>query len=351
MKKTFFTLFFLIVMLCAILPSCDDGTSINKVLGVGAEAPMFISYKAAPGNEIEFQFSVPVKVIEAYISEGLDIVPFPDEYKATVTLRLKDDHSGGKSITADLLVEDADGNSLNLLVPFKTRNNRIPALRLNEVRLDYGKNSSGRYTVEFIEIFTETAGNLGAMRLFAVSTSMDEPIYEFPPAEVGAGEYITLHMRTVNEEESRDELGDKLDLSVTKVSKEGDISDEARDLWVGSKEKYLHKADVIYLVNQDDIIIDALVIADSPASWAKNKTLSAAAEMLAKQGAWLSGDGSAVKSPGYTDAVDSAKTTATRTLCRDETVADNDTLSNWYTCDTSNASPGDKNSARRYTAK
>ncbi|MDR2795625.1 MAG: hypothetical protein LBB47_02800 [Spirochaetaceae bacterium] len=352
MRKEFFALFFAFTLLCVILQSCEDDAAINKILGVGANAPVFISYKAVSGAEVEFQFSVPVKVLEAYVDEAVRFEPFPeDEYALIVTLKFAGDHSGGMSITADLLVEDADGNSLNLLVPFKTRNNRLPALKLNEVRFDYGKNSNGIYTLEFIELRAEADGNLGAMRLFVASTSMDEPVYEFPQAEVKAGDYIVLHMRTKEGDTAKDELGDKLDLSSAKASKDDDVSDTARDLWVGGNEKTLHKADVIYLVDQDDKIIDALVVADSSDAWAKNKTLAKAAELLAKQGAWFSKDGKPVKSPGYTDSVVNDKTTATRTLCRDETATDSNTLSDWYICDTSKATPGEKNSDKRYQGK
>ena len=355
MRKEFSALFFLTALLCAILMSCEDNVAINKVLGMGTEAPVFISYKATSGTEVQFQFSVPVVVVEAYMNEAnagesLDLEEFSGEYESTVALRFKEDISGGKSITADLLVEDADGNSLNLLVTVKTRNYRMPwNLRLNELRLDQTKSSStGKYSIEFIELYTEEAGNLGAMRLFVASMGIDEPVYEFPTAEVKAEEYITLHMRTKAGEAVKDELGDATNLSGIKVSNEKDVNDTARDLWVPVDIKYLHKTDVIYLVDQDDVVIDALVIAEKSDVWAKNKTFSSAAELLAKQGVWLAGDGEAVKSPGYADAVDSNGTTATRTLCRDEDKPDSNTLADWYICATSNATPGEKNSTKRY---
>ncbi|MDR2343202.1 MAG: hypothetical protein LBD86_01565 [Spirochaetaceae bacterium] len=358
MRKEFFASFFLGALLCGILPSCDDSTEINRVLGLGTEAPVFVSYKAASGTEIDFQFSVPVKVLGARLiathedqNLELELENFSGEYESTIALHLKEDHSGGKSIIADILVEDTGGNSLNLLVPVKTRNYRLPSLRLNEVRTEQGTSSKGKYSIEFIELYTKTEGNLGAMRLFLASMGIDEPVYEFPGAEVNANEYITLHMRTKNGDTVKDELGENTGLSEITVSNEKDVSSTARDLWVPVDTKYLHNTDVIYLVDQDDLIIDALVIAESPDAWTKNKTLTKAAELLAKQGAWLDKNGGAVKSPGYTDAVDSDKTTATRTLCRDEAKTDSNTLSDWYICNTSKATPGAKNSTERYNTK
>jgi hypothetical protein len=331
-------------VLCAVLMSCSDDTAINKVLGGYAEAPVFISYSAVSSDEIQFQFSVPVKVVDAYLDTDAEFEPFPDIYEPTIALKFLSDHSGGESITAGFLVEDADGNSLNLLVPFKTRNSRIPKILINEIRLDYSKPS-----VEFIEFRTETAGNLGAMRLFLASTSVEDSIYEFPPVEVAEGEYITLHLRTLNADIEVDELDGNLGKSG--ASKDADANNEARDLWVPGSVKYLHDSDVIYLLDQDDMILDALLIAENASGWTKYKNLSKAAEFAAKQAAWFNGDGDAVKTPDHTDAVASNNATVTRTLCRDETKPDSNTFADWYICDNSKASPGGRNSDKKFVPK
>jgi hypothetical protein len=344
MKKQSFMTALTALALCAVLMSCADDTAINKVLGGYAEAPVFIAYKAASSTEIEFQFSVPVRVVDSYLDKDMEFEPFPETYEPTIALRFLSDRSGGESITAAFLVEDADGNSLNLLVPFKTRNERMPEILLNEVRLINEKPAS-----EFIEFRAKTAGNLGAMRLFAASASIEDPIYEFPTVEVAKGEYITLHLRTRDAAKELDELGEDLKKAKSEASK--DVSDEARDLWIpGASVKYLHSADVIYLLDQDDRIIDALLIAEGSSDWSKNKNLSKAAEFAAKQGAWLNKDGEQVKTPDHTDAVVSKGTTKTRTLCRNETKADSNTLADWYICKASNATPGGENSTELYVA-
>jgi hypothetical protein len=337
MQKLFF------IFICAALLSCADDTDINKIMGVASEAPVFIAYRAESGTEVKFQFSTPVKIIQAFLDTEDEIEPFTDEYDRSISLRFTSDHSGGKAFTADLLVEDADGNSLNVLVPFKTRNDRMPKLLINEMRFD----GSSAPASEFIELYTKTSGNLGAMRLFMAYTSLDEPIYEFPPVEVAAGEYITLHLRTRGTDTAIDELGNALNLS--KAGRADDAKDDARDLWVPGSTKYLHKtADVIYLLDQDDMILDGLAVAENGSStWDKNKNFSKAAELLAKQGSWLDASGKAVKTPGTADTVNSAGTTMTRTLCRDETVGDSNTLADWYICNGS-ASPGAKNNEVRY---
>jgi hypothetical protein len=332
----------LAAILCAV--SCADDAAINNVLGSGSETPVFLSYKAASGTEIVFQFSSPVKVISANLDSDDEYEPFPDKYDKAVELRFLADNSGGRSITADLLVEDAYGNSLNVLVPFKTRNDSLPQLVINELRLEYPDNGS-----EFIELHTLTSGNLGAMRLFAASTSIEEPIYEFPPVKVSAGEYIVLHLRTLTGDIAVDELGD--DLNKAKPARPNDINDDSRDLWLPGSVKYLHDDDVIYLVDQDDNIIDGLAIhGDSSKLWDSNKNLSKAAEFMAKQGAWLGANGEAVKSPGSADAVNSHKNTMTRTLCRNEEMPDSNTMQDWYICNDGKATPGKKNNTAIYVS-
>jgi hypothetical protein len=344
MQKQFFNFLplYLAAILCAV--SCADDTAINHVLGSGSETPVFISYKAVSGTEIVFEFSSPVKVISANLDSDDEFEPFPGKYDKAIELRFLVNNSGGRSITADLLVEDAYGNSLNVLVPFKTRNDNLPQLVINEIRLDYNKPSS-----EFIELHTLTAGNLGAMRLFAASTSIEEPIYEFPPVNVGADEYIILHLRTLETDTAIDELGD--DLNLAKAAKTTDTNDDSRDLWVAGSVKYLHDDDVIYLVDQDDNVLDGLAIADNSTNWDKNKNLPKAAEFMAKQGKWLNANGEAVKTPGYADAVNSSNATPTRTLCRDETKPDGNTMQDWYVCANGSATPGGKNNEKHYIPK
>jgi hypothetical protein len=227
-----------------------------------------------------------------------------------------------------------------VLVPFKTRNDNLPQLVINEIRLDYNKPS-----LEFIELRTLTAGNLGAMRLFAAAASIEEPIYEFPPVNVGAGEYIILHLRTLEGDTAIDELGD--DLNLAKAAKTSDTNDDSRDLWVAGSTKHLQKSDVIYLIDQDNNVIDGIALAEDSTKWDKNKNLSKAAEFMAKQGAWLNAEGEAVKTPGYADTVSSNGTTLTQTLCRDETKLDSNTMKDWYVCARSSATPGGKNSEKR----
>jgi hypothetical protein len=220
----------------------------------------------------------------------------------------------------------------------------MPDLFINEIRTENSKPK-----VEYIELYSNSAGNLGALRVFVASFSVTQPVYEFPPVEINAGEYIVLHLRTT-EEGCVDETGSNLALSGGTDAQPG-----ARDFWVPGNTKHIHKTTAVYLVDQDDRIIDVVLLSENANSWgsaAMTTKMTAAAEFIASQGAWLP-MGVTQMAPGtYTltpaDAVSSAGTTNTRTICRNETLGRGNKPQNWYIAATSSATPGRPNSNKRY---
>jgi hypothetical protein len=248
---------------------------------------------------------------------------------------LEEAMGAGERFVADLLVEDELGNTLGVLIPFRARNDRVPRLVITELRTEYANPK-----VEFVEIKTLSAGNLGAIRLFIAGTGMEEPIFEFPPVEVAAGEYLVLHLRTLDPA-SVNETGNNLGLS------QGiEALPDARDFWVPGALKRLRKTDAVLLLDQDDTVLDGVLLSENPDTvWAK-EDLNKAAELLAAQKAWLSAMDSATR-----EAVPTKGTTATRTICRNEAAGDTNTAADWYICATSQASPGRPNSNKRYEPK
>jgi len=325
--------------ICAVFctaSSCATGTGEDAaahILGKRSEAPVFHSCKAVSETEINFEFSAPVKVVSLHFSPAIQVDEVEDG--STVRVRFSRGLGPGERLSADLLAEDSNGNTINVLVPIRTRNSRIPSLRINEIRTEYSKPKC-----EFIELKTVKAGNLGALRVFIAGNFKAPMVYEFQPIEVAAGEYITLHLRTT-EETNRDELGKNLD-----ESGGADSSPTGRDLWIPGSAKLLHKTDAIYLLDQDDNVVDAVMISESADPWWNKDYLAEAAEWLFNAGAWKSPDGTLC---GPDNATSSAGTTLTRTICRDETLtANSGTAADWYITANSNTTPGKPNSAKRY---
>jgi len=324
--------------------SCSTDGSIQQILGKSVQAPVFLDCRPVTSTEIVFKFSLPVRVVSLNFDAGLETESVEDgsEVRISFSRALEE----GKKITADILVEDADRNTLNVIVPFRARNDRMPALVFNELRFD---NSSSNNKVEFVEFKVLEPGNLGAMRLFIAHQSLSSPFYEFPPAEVKAGEYVVLHTRTV-EEGCVDETGENLGLS-----KGVEALSDARDFWIPGNKKLLHNTNGLWLLDQDDRIIDALLLSETAdlagVSAALAKTFAASAEFLGKKKAWypLSGDAATEGwIPAPSDAVITKGTTNTRTLCRDETIPARPRADNWYITATSSATPGKLNNPKRY---
>ncbi|MDR2617482.1 MAG: hypothetical protein LBC62_01310 [Treponema sp.] len=314
--------------------TCSSEAAIQQVLGNSAEAPVFLDCRAVSSDEVVFRFSLPVKVVSLVFDPPGEagILDAGEEVK----VKLYRPFNGGEKITADILVEDEHRNTLNVLVPFRTRNDRIPDLLINELRTEYTKPKA-----EYVELRAMSAGNLGALRLFAAGHSLTSPLYEFPPIEVKAGEYIVLHLRTL-EEGWADETGDELDLS-----KAADSCPTARDLWISESTKYLHKTDAVFLLDQDDAVIDAVVL-NEDTDWQKKAFMNSAAQLLGSKGAWLPLEENSGKLPGPGDAVASNKSATTRTVSRDETIPDSNRSGDWYITASSNATPGFKNSTKRF---
>jgi hypothetical protein len=335
-----YRVFALLLISMLIFPafSCSTEGALQQILGTRAEPPVFLECRPVSSTEMVFKFSQSVNVVSRYFDPPLEIksIEGGDEVTVVFAKQLEE----GRRVTADIIVEDSGMNTLNVIVPFRTRNDRMPILLFNELRTEYSKPKA-----EFVEFVSQGPGNLGGMRLFIAGQSLTTPVYEFSPAEVKTGEYIVLHLRTV-EEDCLDETGANLALSGGT-----DADNEARDLWVPGAKKLLHKTDALWLMDQDDKIIDAILLSEnSEAKWNSDK-IAEAASHLGRQKAWLPSNGNAAEwSPGPSDAVITAGTTNTRTICRDEeTFSTRPYAGNWYITATSSATPGKKNNSKRYT--
>ncbi|MDR2535784.1 MAG: hypothetical protein LBD29_07105, partial [Treponema sp.] len=170
----------------------ESAAALQQVFGVTAEAPVFLNCKAVSEKEIDFEFSVPVTVLSLRFDPPMPVESINEG--ALVQVNVNQDLRCGERVTTDIVVEDTRKNTLNVLVPFRTRNDRLPAFVITELRTEYSKPKA-----EFIEIKTLSAGNLGALRLFIASNGLTIPVFEFPPAEVRAGEYIVIHLRSIEE--------------------------------------------------------------------------------------------------------------------------------------------------------
>jgi len=339
---------------CMITFACTtpEAALTVKMQGSSSQTVTFESCRAVAEDEIEFVFSRPVTVknvsllragknrLSSQRSEDSGIAVDSVENGSTVKVKLKESAEPGSLITADMLAEDEKHNTINVLTSLRARNNRMPELVINEICTEYSNAAAGR-KAEFIELRMKSDGNLGAMRLIinGNTNAAKQTIYEFPPVEVKTDDLVVLHLRTYDPA-SKDELGEDCAESGGMNS-----SPSARDFWIPGTSKLVHKeATIIYVLDQENSVLAAVIISNSTDAWWGKDYLAEAATFLYKQGFWIS----AGNASGPVDAARSAGTTNTRTICRDETVRNTNTAADWYVTATSSATPGGLNNPKRY---
>jgi len=334
MKKI--SVFYVLPLLLAA--ACSTEAGLQQILGSSSQAPIFLGCKAGADGSINFDFSVPVTLESAYFDQQFEFESQPQG--ETIRFTLEDGPSGalgGEKVTADLLVEDSKGNTLNVLVTFRTRNINVPSLVINEIRTENSNMSKENPRTEFVELFIRTAGNLGALRLYAAGNNsgkgLAEPIFEFPPVMVAAGEYVVIHTRTLA---SQPGCADETDGNLGASG--GYEATTARDFWIPGSAARIHNTDVIFLTDQDDVILDGILLCEKDDAW-KND-ISTAAKTLVREDAW---DGS-----NPADAVSTVNATPTRTVNRIAGPAgprDTNSAADWFVkpSGTGNESPGKAN--------
>jgi len=240
-------------------------------------------------------------------------------------------------------VEDQEGEE-NETTEIETQEKETPEvempelalLQINELRTEF---STTMKNVEYIEFKVIKGGNLEGLYVYIINDPIDPFIYEFPPVDVETGEYITLHLRTLDKNNSCDELRGDL-----KISGGADACPTARDLWVTGNNKWLYKTDIVYIQDDDGTIFDAVVINEKPSKeWSYNLSFyDEVIEDLYDCGMWQSADGS---KPTPLDAVNTSAigTSVYKSVSRYEGKENTHSIKDWYITSTGSLTPGQPN--------
>ena len=253
-----FTFFCVCVIFTAIFhSSCQITSGGIKFIGEDYSSPEIKSVTVISSDEVKIHFSKKVLVINSCVSPlGTGEVPFLnplgssinaeavyDDSSFSVIYKMAQESELGKKYQLYSEVKDETGNSLSFSIPFNGYNSTMPVCVLSEIRDAYQKDKK----TEFVEIFTLTAGNLYGLELYCAK---DKDSYVFPDIEVKAGEYITVHLRKLNED-CVDELGTDL-----AFSKGIEHSDSGRDLYVDGTKSWLGAScDIVILRNSNNNVI------------------------------------------------------------------------------------------------
>jgi len=128
--------YFLLLAALIIMGSCSTGDAgVSAMLGGSSQALLYLGSRAVSEDEIEFNFSQPVTIKQLSIEPHISINSI--EEGSTVRVKLENEAKPGILLTADLLAEDGNKNTINVLVSFRSRNNRMPELVINELCTEY----------------------------------------------------------------------------------------------------------------------------------------------------------------------------------------------------------------------
>jgi hypothetical protein len=241
--------------------------------------------------------------------------------------------------------KDEYDNTLDFTLSFAGYNSTIPAMVLSEVRTEYSKTTSST-RVEFVEFVVLSDGNTAGMEFISTYDGEDEK-YTFPYIKVLAGEYIVLHMRTLDEDaitETDDDL----------LASNAKDSSAARDLWIDNTDARIGADDVLLLKDRENgTILDAVLYSRSGKDdWSKDE-MSIAAKEAYSEGIWI--EGYMPENATCSDTI-----TLTRTLSRQniddciekQSLGDEQPYSvlasDWIIVNTSCCTPGEVNSTEEY---
>jgi hypothetical protein len=293
------------------------------------EAAKFVGFNLFSKKEIHFYF------LEAFNDVSCTFTPYREidciQDGKTVKVLLKENLELQTKFVIEFNVKDVWENSLSIKVPMFI-NDWIPKMEINELCTE-----DLNPRAEFIEFKVKSAGNLDGLQLYIMWDAKSPYVFDFPAVDVKSGEYVTLHLRTRGSA-CVNELGEDLSESAGT-----DSCPTARDLWVPGSSKLLHKTDIVYLQDANGGILDAVVLNEAPGkTWDKNLAhFAEITEYLYNKGMWKSADG---QLPGPLDAVNTLKTSATRSINRYEEKENTHTANDWYIPDLlGSSSPGQPN--------
>jgi hypothetical protein len=213
-------------------------------------------------------------------------------------------------------------------VPGTSLPGTVPQLQITEIRTtQFGKQA------EFVELKMQSSGNLGGLKVVITGNAETPFVYEFQPVQVAAGDFVVLHLRTL-ETSCVDEYGGNLALSGG-----ADACPTARDFWVPGNTKHISATGAVFVLVDDSHILDAVMFSDTTGKEWKSEILIDTADYLFILNEWQSPSGE-MCSPA--DAVNTylIGNSVSRSIARYTSAPDTNTKADWYITPTAAVTPG-----------
>lgn len=317
-KKSAVNYFFTVTLICsfvifAVAPvSCRMTEEGIEVVPSDKTCPVIEKFEVTGAKSFNFSCSEKVIVFQAFVNEGksenlgaelpVNEIVY-DETGKNATVLLSDETDIGKNYVFNAIISDLSGNSVEFQQEFIGFNENPAVLIISEIRT---KSDSKKMISDFVEFYCLKDGNTHGLKLCSAAKGENYD-YIFPAIDVKAGEYITLHNKTFDEEKSLNEFEDDLSLSTAEES-----CNSARDLWRKGTDSVIGgSSDVLVLKNfSTEQIYDGIPYCKSEAEKWTKKLQAEYAELLLSKNIWK--NGSDVSSAFHCDKA----TTLTRSISR-----------------------------------
>lgn len=322
-----------------VIAGCDALPEFPDPIERDWTPPVLEEVQPVTPNTVGMRFSRPVELVTAVFDPPLTLERSRSEGE-TLLVDTRETLLAGAEYWMDALVEDDSGNIASVLVSFYGRNDRLPAVLINEIVVKGSGNNP-----DFAELRVFEDGNLGGMTLYNGSPGRWTTRKVFPEMEVEADDYVIVHFRPQNIPEEVDETEDK--------TASGGLRShpEAWDLWVPDGSGLPTTSGGLTLTEfPDGPVMDAILYSDRTYDATSDRRgFGTVAQMeifddVVARGGWeIAG-----AFPVPDDGVDPSLSTATRSINRDRNATNTNTRVDWHIVPTRGATPGTENSEERY---
>jgi hypothetical protein len=330
----------ILISFTILLISCNNSLNTDDFLNIDLKPPVLQNINIENSSSLTIDFDETVLFSkDDYRSEPqLDLKSWIIEGDSLI-LQFNVDQVPGRMYTCRSDVQDESGNMLSFIIRYYGWNPHIPPILINEFNPEGSGNNP-----DSIELFAKGNGNTAGLTLFLGTSDFFSEKYVLPSLEVQAGDYIIIHMRPEG-------LSGEITETIDKTESTGKLaSDLAWDLWVDGDKPVSGKNGIISLyTNPFGSIIDAVpyssrVTADSEDYRGWTSATFNMIEDLSFLNIWECTDGFIRPE----DAVNSEKTTGTRSICRNSLSVDTDSGTDWHIVPTGKKSFGKVNSDNIY---
>lgn len=319
-----------------VILSCSTEEIVEDIFDI--TPPMVEMVETESSNTLTIHSNEPISLItESFICNDITIIE-TKEVENRVEILLSKDLIPGKEYSANIEIEDQNGNYNLFITRFYGFNPRLPKVIINEFICKGTKTNPDK-----VELYVMEDGNLAGLTLYTGVKSDYDTRYVFTNINVTEGEYITV--RSTSEKYPNEFI----EIDYIDINHDKKFNPKSRDIRTNNLAIPGSNGVITIYDNPFGIIMDGIVYTKNGNDESKkyrNFGLSKTLErvmILEEEHIWSSETGEIFPE----DSVNIDKTTTTRSANR-RSLTDSNSNDDWYICPGGESSFGEDNSPNIY---